>query len=66
MRKNQLAEILAQPHRANAKNRATAQCAAWMSPEQLDAQHARHLAAGRKLTGTMNCMCGNHERRMYS
>lgn len=66
MRKNHLAEILAQPHRANPANRATAQCAMWLSSEQLEVSHVRHLAAGRKLIGTIPCMCGNHDQRMYA
>jgi hypothetical protein len=54
-----------EPHRANAKNPATAHCAFWLSPEQLEERHAKHIAAGRKLDGEMDCPCGNHTRRMY-
>lgn len=66
MRRNHLATVLAQPHRANPANRATAHCAMWLSPEQVEASHAKHTAAGRTLQGTVPCMCGNHDRRMYA
>jgi hypothetical protein len=58
--------LLAQPHRANPANPETANCAMWLSPEQLYAAHEKHLAAGRSLQGTVPCPCGNHERRMYA
>jgi hypothetical protein len=51
-----------QSHRANP---ATANCAMWLSPEQLAERHAVHTAAGRKLDGEIPCVCGNHNRRMY-
>jgi hypothetical protein len=65
MTKTMMAQILAQPHRANAAHPETAHCASWLSAEQLEQAHARHVAAGRKLDGTVECPCGNHERRMY-
>ena len=57
--------LLAQPHRANPANPGGANCALWLSPEQLAITHQRHLEAGRTLTGTTPCLCGNHDRRMY-
>lgn len=59
------ATVLAQPHRADPVVPETAHCAFWLSPEQLDTTHARHVAMGRTLTGTTPCFCGNHDRRMY-
>ena len=59
-------EVLAQPHRAEPANPKTAHCAFWLSPEQAQQAHERHLAAGRILQGTTPCPCGNHDRRMYA
>lgn len=60
------AAILAQPHRATAANPATANCAMWLSPEQLAERHAIHTAAGRKQVDEMACFCGNHTSPVYA
>lgn len=57
--------VLNQPHRARPVNPSTAHCAQWLSPEQSEIAHQRHLDAGRKLIGEVACPCGNHVRRTY-
>jgi len=57
--------ILRQPHRANPANPARANCASWLSPEQLERAHERHVAAGRVDFDEVPCPCGNHVRRAY-
>jgi hypothetical protein len=59
-------KLLDQPHRASAANPATAACAMWLSPEQLEQQAAKHAEAGRRLVDEIPCGCGNHLRRMYA
>lgn len=60
--RERIAKVLAQPHRANPANPATANCAMWLSPEQL----AERAKLGRKVAGTVPCPCGNHDRVMYA
>lgn len=57
--------VRAQPHRADPHNPERANCALWLSPEQLETAHARHVAAGRRVVDTIRCPCDNHDRRMY-
>lgn len=57
--------VMAQPHRANPANPATANCAMWLSPEQVEQAKAQRLAQGRTLMGTTPCVCGNHDRMMW-
>jgi hypothetical protein len=57
--------VLRQPHRASPRNPARANCASWLSPEQLERAHERHVAAGRTDFEEVDCLCGNHVRRAY-
>jgi hypothetical protein len=65
MNKKMVAKLLAQPHRANAANPATAHCAMWLSPEQLAERKIVNEAKGQHITGTVPCACGNHDRVMW-
>lgn len=57
--------IAHQPHRANPANPSTANCAMWLSPEQLAERKVINEAKGQRIIGTMPCMCGNHDRIMW-